>query len=78
MNANKIREYLNSKGLYAGVYQLSEDMVEIEIIWGDWKHDHLYCKHLMEQIGFERLTVRVTEDNGSDCYSGIHTYRKAA
>ena len=51
-----------------------------EIRWGDWKHDHLYYGYLIEKWaalnGFQVLTrdhvCEVTEEDGSDCYSGVH------
>ena len=50
--------------------------VEIEVCWGDWKHDHLYLDHVMKENGYGLRGERVTESNGSDAYSAIHTYFK--
>jgi len=47
--------------------------VEVEIIWGDWKHDHLFVKHIFSELGAKEYCGTVTEENGSDCYSA--TYR---
>ena len=40
--------------------------VEIEIGWGDWKHDHLYCDHIMKENGYTLINEVVTEEDGSD------------
>ena len=53
-----------------------EDTIGISIEWGDWKHDHLYLKYKMEQKGFVQIDEILTEENGSDCYSALHIYRK--
>ena len=51
--------------------------VNVEVHWGDWKHDHGWCATLMGYIGYVQDDVVVTEDNGSDCYSARHYYAKA-
>lgn len=56
-------------------------IVKAEIHWGDWKHDHLYHEYLMEEYAKKNDLIiighdsEVTEEDGSDCYSAIHTYR---
>ena len=56
------------------VYPDGEVTVLIE--WGDWKHDHLRLKQIMEQNGFSQTDERLTEEDGSDCYSAEHIYMK--
>ena len=51
-------------------------LIKIEIEWGDWKHNHLFVDHLMKAIGYTKIDERVTEEDGSDCYSATHTYKK--
>ena len=57
-------------------YSEFENEVQIEISWGDWKHDHAYCDHLMKQKGYVCTDEQVTEEDGSDTYSAIHFYEK--
>lgn len=64
-------------------YEMWEDdgSLCIDIHWGDWKHDHLYVKWKAKEALAARglLVVRedseVTEEDGSDCYSAIHTLK---
>lgn len=50
------------------------------IVWGDWKHDHLYYGCLLEKWAKENgLTILVAdheteidEEDGSDTYSAYH------
>jgi hypothetical protein len=51
-------------------------LVEIEINNGDWKHEHGRCRHLMAQAGYVRQDIEVTQEDGSDCFSAVHTYAK--
>lgn len=51
-----------------------DDFVEINVEWGDWKHDHIALDYLMEQVGFTCVNEELTEENGSDCYSAIHKF----
>jgi len=48
--------------------------VEINVELGDWKHDHLFIDHLMKENGFVKTDEVLTWEDGSDCYSSIHTY----
>ncbi len=60
----------------------SLDKICIEINWGDWKHNHLCTKWIVEEVldmmGFSgqyTMTEEITEENGSDTYSALHTIR---
>ena len=57
-------------------YSVIGDNVEIEVYWGDWKHDHRWCNDLMSYIGYECREEVVTEEDGSDCYSATHYFYK--
>lgn len=52
--------------------------VVVEVFWGDWKHEHLYLKYVMQQKGYKHLSEEVTEEDGSDCYSAEHVFVKEA
>ena len=49
-------------------------VVTINVQWGDWKHDHICLRRIMEQNGFIFFGEEVTEEDGSDTYSATHTY----
>lgn len=53
---------------------LPNNRVEINVEFGDWKHDHLFIDHLMKENGFVKTDEVLTWEDGSDCYSSIHTY----
>ena len=69
----------NSKiGAEVGIDPIS-NTIEIEIIWGDWKHSHLRCDWLIDDYLNEHnirciKSETITEDDGSDTYSSIHYY----
>ena len=54
----------------------------VSIRWGDWKHDHIRLKLLIEEFFEEKLggeyevlrASKVTEEDGSDCYSAEHKF----
>ena len=75
---NNIEEYLELNEVWAGVERNFIGVVSVEIHWGDWKHAHLWCKDLMEYIGYKQIGETVTEEDGSDTYSAIHYFLKAA
>lgn len=72
-----IYSYLESNRLYADDIRHSLEIpciVEVEISWGDWKHEHLRCDYLMKELGYLEIGEELTEEDGSDCYSAIHRY----
>lgn len=74
----KIEKHLIDNSLYTDAVYKTKDIVEIEIRWGDWKSDHLRCKYLMKGLGYIQEDIKVTEEDGSDCYSAVHSYRYIA
>lgn len=68
-------ELLKSKGIYGDVYTHNMvPVVSVEISWGDWKHDHLWCDDVMAEAGFKKIGTQVTEEDGGDAYSATHNY----
>lgn len=57
-------------------HEWEDGQIEVEIGWGDWKHDHIFCDHIMRENGYTLINEVVTEEDGSDCYSSIHYYKK--
>ena len=49
--------------------------IEINVEWGDWKHDHLFLKHIMWKNHYRQTNEVVTEEDGSDTYSAIHYFK---
>lgn len=73
---NNIYEYLSYNDLYAEVGETPIGAISVDISWGDWKHEHLWCKDLMRYIGYKEIGSRVTEEDCSDTYSAIHYFLK--
>ena len=53
-----------------------DDVVSVSVEWGDWKHSHAFLDYIMKQIGYTLFDEQITEEDGSDCYSSVHLYRK--
>lgn len=53
-------------------------VVEVQIDFGDWRHEHQYLDYWMEETfkkyHMTKLSTIVTEEDGSDCYSARHRY----
>lgn len=80
-----VSDYMRANDMYPEVFTQHTPIdnaviVKAEIRWGDWKHDHLRYGYLLSEWakanGFrvivEDHVEQVTEEDGSDCYSGIH------
>lgn len=74
-----IHDFLNDNGVWADVYQYRESNAAfvVDISWGDWKHEHLWARSLMSYLGYVEIGSKVTEEDGSDCYSAEHYFIKA-
>lgn len=56
-----------------------DDTIIVEVIWGDWKHEHAYLDWLARQFFNKRgykvnVYSHITEEDGSDCYSANHYF----
>lgn len=71
-------DFLYKNGVYAEVYKFNGIALCVDISWGDWKHDHLWARDLMEYLGYKEMGSKVTEENGSDCYSAEHYFIKTS
>lgn len=66
---------LQAHGIYAEVYSEGPTDFCVKINWGDWKHEHLATKWLMHDcLNLEQTASWETEEDGSDCYSGVHRF----
>jgi hypothetical protein len=75
-NAKKIEKILDDNNLHGEIVQDWDNVVAVEIYWGDWKHEHLRFKLLvLEQMeNVKNYSQVTTEENGTDCYSAVHRF----
>ena len=74
----RISNFLDNNGVYAEVWKENGIAIAVSISWGDWKHQHLWARDLMSYLGYVEIGSRVTEEDGSDCYSAEHYFLKNA
>ena len=54
----------------------SQGFIEITIIDGDWKHDHIALKNVMREAGYFPFgRTIIGADNGDDSFSAIYKFR---
>ena len=76
MSTIEIEKYLKDHKVYADVEE-NGDEISVTIEMGDWKHDHLYCRDLMQELGYTQVGEEpFDEDTPDDCYSSTHYFRK--
>lgn len=72
------QKLLDDNNIFAEAFLVdacNPDFVGVLIEWGDWKHDHLRADYLVhEYLDGHCVGTRLTEEDGSDCYSAIHFY----
>ena len=54
-------------------YSVIGDNIEIEVYWGDWKHDHRRLENIMANNGFMCINEHIT-DSDEDCYDAEYTF----
>jgi len=71
-----IERYLDDNDLYADeVYtEMGGHIIAVHCNWGDWKHTHGWLRDLMNYINYTEVSEKVTEEDGSDCYSATHYF----
>lgn len=58
-----------------GIDGASVWMLIVEIDGGDWKHDHLRCDWIVQEMGWTHIsTTEFGEDTECDWYSATHRY----
>lgn len=74
----RAQKFLEDNGVYAEVYRYLHNMpvLVVDIQWGDWKHEHGWSETLMKYLGYREIGYKVTEEDGSDCYSAEHYFLK--
>ena len=74
----KIYKLMKENHIMGEVVDYNNDirMIAVEVIWGDWKHEHWCLDWLMQKNfpGLQSIHTQTTEEDGSDCYSAIHYY----
>lgn len=70
----KVWNLLSSNQMYYFISVINSSSVEIYVEDGDWKHEHLVLQRLMEKNGFTLVCRENIREDGSDCYSAVHTY----
>lgn len=72
-----IHQFLNDNGVWSEVFtKCDRKVIVVSIEWGDWRHSHMWGTDLMRYLGYTEIGDKVTEENGSDCYSADHYYLK--
>lgn len=74
----QVRELFTKMDYHYEIWDEDDGSICIDIRWGDWKHDHENADYIMETaFGLKVTEEAVTEENGEDAYSAIHTYKPA-
>lgn len=75
----QVSKYLQAHEVYSGVYMRGDELL-VDVERGDWKHDHGSVRYLVKKffkVAFGKDVIdnqTVTDENGSDNYSAIHTF----
>ena len=69
-----VKRIFNENDLHYDWWVNFDGSVEVEIIWGDWKHDHFYLKYIMNRNNYRQISEVITEEDGDDAYSSIHKF----
>lgn len=72
---NKVQKLFNENSInHFFSVDFNNGTIEVEVEWGDWKHDHLYLERVMKNNGYTMIDSEVTEEDGSDTYSARYWF----
>lgn len=73
----RIQEILSSHKMPYDFEIDSQGFIEISVINGDWKHDHLALQHVMREAGYIPFGRHIpdNQDNGDDSFTATYKYR---
>lgn len=76
----KIDKLLKDNGIYADVYHNNKfpSCTVTVFIEGDWKHDHMFAKHLLSTIGYSEVREDIVGNSDDDFYKSEHTFMYAS
>lgn len=74
MTIEELQKLLREKNIFGELEEISDKYITLQIDWGDWKHDHNYADYIMSEFGYYLIGKKITEEDGSDCYSALHYY----
>ena len=77
MSESELYKVLGEQGFgSADIIDFDDKGCDILITRGDWKHDHICLQYVMQEHGYSQVDERVTQEDGSDCYSSVHSFTK--
>ena len=57
VTVSEVEKIINEAGIVSSDVEQGflPSLIEVTIHWGDWKHDHLYLKHLLQEKGLTHI-----------------------
>ncbi len=49
--------------------------IVVSVIWGDWKHDHVFLKYVMRKNHYRVVSQVTTEEDGGDAFSAEYEFK---
>jgi len=75
ISVQKAYSILESNKIYSEIWCDSElPFIYVQIDNGDWKHEHLLARNLLEENHFQFVNESVIGDSEDDTYSAVHKY----
>lgn len=69
----RVKEIFADNGIYYD-FGVNGNEIEIDVVLGDWKHDHIRLRNAMLKGGCKLIDKEITGEDGGDCYSARYTY----
>lgn len=73
---NEIRKIFKEKKMCHEWCIESNGDVWVNVVWGDWKHDHIYLVNVMKENGYIRTSLVITEEDDTDAYTAEYLFTK--
>lgn len=72
----EVQKIFKDNDLHYEWWESPNGNINVNVEWGDWKHDHWFLEYVMRQNGYIQIDRIITEEDETDAYSAKHVFRK--
>lgn len=72
----EVQKIFKDNDLHYEWWESPNGNINVNVEWGDWKHDHRYLEYVMRQNGYVQIESIITEEDETDAYSAKHIFKK--
>jgi hypothetical protein len=72
----EVQKIFKDNDLHYEWWESPNGNINVNVEWGDWRHDHWFLEYVMRQNGYIQIDSIITEEDETDAYSAKHIFKK--